>query len=254
MSLNGKVAFVTGAGRGIGRGIALSLAREGVDLIISDIDVTSAEGVVKEVKDLGRQAIAVRVDVKKSDEVKAGVETAITEFGRIDILVNNAGIIKVAPIQNLKEEDWDAVLDTNVKGAFLCSKYTVPHMIEQRSGKIINVASIAGKIGWATGGAYCASKFAIVGLTQVMATELGQYNITVNAVCPGMVWTYMQEYLEKENYKATGSSYGDITKRLLLGRDQSVDDIGSAVVFLASEHANNITGQSINVDGGMVFH
>lgn len=257
MRLDDKVAIVTGAGRGIGRGIALSLAKEGANVVVSDVNITSAEKVAEEVKALGCQALAVKADVSKSEEVKRMVRATLKKFVKIDILVNNAGITRIADVVDLEEEDWDAVLNVNAKGTFLCSKYVAPHMIKRKSGKIINISSVAGKTGSPGRVAYCSSKFAVVGFTQVLERELGKYNINVNAICPGMVWTKMQEYLDKERLARGEKSYKESIASSLLGRDQTPEDIGNAVVFLASEESKNITGQSINVDGGSIsgtFH
>ncbi len=257
--LLGKEALVTGGGRGIGRGICLALAEAGADVVVSDVILKNAESVVDEIKDLGREAFSVRMDVSDSSSVEAAVGCVLDEFGRIDILVNNAGVIRQAPILELTEEDWDLVIGVNAKGIFLCSRAVVPQMIERKSGRIINISSISGKNGYPGQAVYGTSKFAAVGLTQVLARELAQYDITVNAVCPGIVYTKMWEYLSSLRAKEFDMTPEEVfrkisTERIPLGRPQTPADIGSLVVFLASEKARNITGQSINVDGGLVMH
>jgi len=270
--LDGKVAIVTGAGRGIGRGIALELAKEGADIVVVDADqLTSkynqygstkvggykaANKVVGEIKALGRRAIAIECDVTIGDQVNAMVKKALGEFGKIDILVNNAGVITVAPAVELVEEEWDYIMDVNAKGVWLCSKAVVPHMIKQKSGKIINTASIAGKKGYASLSHYCASKFACVGFTQALAMELARHNITVNAICPGIVWTQMWVVLSeawKKPGKTGKESYPLIVKDLIpQWRDQTPEDMGKLAVYFAT--MDNVTGQAVNVCGGAEIH
>jgi len=255
----GRRAFVTGGGRGIGRGICLALAEAGADVVVADIILENAESVRDEVRDLGRKALSIRVDVTDSGSVEHAMKLALSEFEGIDILVNNAGVIRQAPIHEMTEEDWDLVVGVNAKGVFLCSKAVIPHMMESRSGRIINISSISGKNGYPGQAAYGASKFAVIGLTQVLARELAPYNITVNAICPGIVYTKMWEYLSSLRARELGMTPEEVFKKIStehipLGRPQTPKDIGNLVVFLASEEAKNITGQSINVDGGMVMH
>ncbi len=272
MKLEGKAALVTGGGRGIGQGIALALAREGADVAVIDTDLLdspynqyrtrevggyqSAQRVVEEIKGLGRRATAVQADVTKWAQVQAMVEKVIAEFGRVDILVNNAGVIHVASVEELPEEAWDLTFGVNTKGLFLCSKAVIPHMKRQGGGKIINVASIAGKHGFATLAAYCASKFAAVGFTNALAKELARDNITVNAICPGIVWTQMWRLLA-ELWANPGESIEQSWKRNLdtiipQGRDQTPADMGALAVYFATN--DNVTGQAINVDGGYELH
>jgi len=216
----------------------------------------AAKKVVDEIKALGRRAIAVECDVTKSDQVNAMVNKTLDEFGKIDILVNNAGVITVKPVVELEEEEWDFIMDVNVKGVFLCCKAVIPHMIKRRSGKIINVASIAGKKGYATLAHYCASKFAVIGFTQALALELAPYNITVNAICPGIVYTQMWKVLSeawKKPGKTAEESYPLIVKEMIpLGRDQTPEDMGKLAVFFAT--MDNVTGQAVNVCGGAEVH
>ncbi len=272
MKLQGKVALVTGGGRGIGRGIVLALAREGADVAVVDTDILdsaynqyrtrevggyqSAQKVAEEIRGLGRRAIALQADVTKWDQVQAMVEKAVTELGQVDILVNDAGVIHVSPVEEFPEEAWDLTLGVNAKGLFLCSKAVIPHMKQRGGGKIINVASIAGKNGFATLACYSASKFAAVGFTNALAKELARDNITVNAICPGIVWTQMWQLLA-ELWKKPGESIEESWKRNLdtiipQGRDQTPADMGALAVYFATN--DNVTGQAINVDGGSELH
>ena len=256
MELDGTVAIITGAARGIGRGIALSLAREGVHLVLADLP--SAQADVEQTRALveaeGVQTHLVQCDVRDWSQVSSLAQASLERFGKIDILVNNAGVIRVAAVVTMSEEDWDLVLDVNVKGTFLCSKAIAPHMIEKRSGRVVNIASIAGKRGSPGVAHYCASKFAVIGFTQSLAQELGPFNVTVNAVCPGEVDTAMwREHLLPALSAISGGNaeevwQGFIRERVPLGRPQTAEDIGQAVVFLC--RADNITGEALLVAGG----
>ena len=257
MRLENKVAVVTGAGRGIGRGIALALAGEGASVVVADIRYEDARGVAAEVRGLGRESLAVKVDVTKSSEVKRMVERALARFGGVDILVNNAGIIRVGNVVDISEKDWDDVLDVNLKGVFLCSKAVAPHMVARRSGKIISISSTAGRRGMPGKAHYHASKFGVIGFTQCLALELAPDNINVNCVCPGVVTTQMHTkvltpYAARMQRISEEEAYGRVIGNIPLRRPQTPEDIGNLVVFLASDEAVNITGQSINVSGGAV--
>jgi NAD(P)-dependent dehydrogenase (short-subunit alcohol dehydrogenase family) len=254
MQLKGKVALVTGAGRGIGKGIALALAREGATVVVSDVHRHLAEDVAHAVEEAGREALAVTLDVSKSDEVTDRVHHVLGTCGQIDVLVNNAGILKLAPVVDMTEADWDAVLAVNLKGAFLCCRAVAPQMIARRSGKIVNISSGAGKRGSAGKAHYVVSKFGLIGLTQCLAAELAPYNVNVNAVCPGIVDTYIWRELLTPYYAAleglpADEAFDRIVSRIPLGRPQTPEDIGNLVVFLASEKSRNITGQAISVTG-----
>ncbi len=252
--LTAKVAIVTGAGRGIGRGIALRLAEEGCSLVINDLDLNGAKDVVRKIKERGRGAIAIRADVSKYPQVKRMVKAAIDRFKRIDILVNNAGITKVLPVTELTEKVWDKVMDINLKGTFLCSKEVAKQMIKQRSGKIINISSKSGKVGGLWLSAYCASKFGVIGFTQSLALELAPYGINVNAVCPGIVFTPLWKSLEKKYAKKLGIPIEKVrpyyVSKIPLGRDGTPEDVANVVIFLASSDSDYMTGQAINVTGG----
>ncbi len=261
--LEGKVALVTGAGRGIGRAIALRLAREGADVVINDIDASLASAVAGEVKALGRRSAGIAADVSQRQPVVQLVERAITEMGRIDLLVNNAGIGPAKPLLSIPEEEWDRVMRINVKAAFLMTQEVGRQMVKQGSGKIINIASIAGKQGVSYMAHYSASKFAVIGLTQSAARELARFGILVNAIAPGVADTAMWEKLEQELSdivtKSSGHTYdtSKVRKRwtapVLLGRFALPEDIANVAAFLASSDADYMTGQTIVVDGGTIF-
>lgn len=266
MRLEGKVAIVTGAARGLGKSVTLGLAREGADVALADLAAEMAN-VVGEIESLGRRGIALRCDVSKWDDVQNVVSKTVDAFGRIDILVNNAGVSQVALIEEISPEEFDRLMNINAKGAFLFCKAVIPHMKKQRYGKIVNVASAAGLVGVGALTSYSMSKFAVVGLMQALAREVGEYNINVNAICPGIVFTDMWVYTaqqpgvkyffpdKKKPDLPPGKIVEEIAKQTMaLGRPQTIEDIMNAVVFLCSEEAKNITGQSISVDGGYIYH
>ncbi|HKL17293.1 MAG TPA: 3-oxoacyl-ACP reductase family protein [Patescibacteria group bacterium] len=245
MTLKNKVAIVTGARRGIGKAIALELAKKGASVVVSDINLEEQKQVVEEIKELGQKALAIKADVTSREEVENMVQKTIDKFGRIDILVNNAGISGLKPFQDITEEDWDKVLDINLKGNFLCTKAVSKHMIKQESGKIISIASIAGKVGFRNASAYCASKAGIVNLTKELALELAPKNINVNAIAPGIIKTKMTEdMLEDENQKKA------LMQSIPLNRAGGPEEIGKAAAFLASNDADYITGHTLVIDGG----
>src|SRR6056297_2078211 len=245
MTLKNKVAIVTGARRGIGKAIALELAKKGASVVVSDINLEEQKQVVEEIKELGQKALAIKADVTSREEVENMVQKTIDKFGRIDILVNNAGISGLKPFQDITEEDWDKVLDINLKGNFLCTKAVSKHMIKQESGKIISIASIAGKVGFRNASAYCASKAGIVNLTKELALELAPKNMNVNAIAPGIIKTKMTEdMLEDENQKKA------LMQSIPLNRAGGPEEIGKAAAFLASNDADYITGHTLVIDGG----
>lgn len=239
-----KVALVTGASRGIGRSISLALAAQGAKIVAADIDQQATEAFVDELKAAGTEAVAAVANVTQKGDVERLVEVAKENFNRIDILVNNAGITRDALLLRMKDEDWDAVLDVNLKGAFLCSRAVAKLMSKQRSGRIINIASVVGQMGNAGQANYCASKAGLIGLTRSNARELAKRNITVNAVAPGFIATDMTAALAEDVQR-------ELTAQIPLDRLGSAEDIAHSVLFLASDQAGYITGQVIGVNGGM---
>ncbi len=239
-----KVAVVTGASRGIGRSIALALAAEGARIVAVDLGLPETETLVAEIKAAGGEALAVQGNVTVAADAERMIEAAVEKFGRVDILVNNAGITRDALLLRMKDEDWDAVLTVNLKGAFLCSRAAAKVMAKQRSGRIINIASVVGQMGNAGQANYCASKAGLIGLTKSNARELAKRNVTVNAVAPGFIATAMTDVLPEKVKE-------ELLAQIPLERLGSADDIANAVLFLAAERSGYITGQVIGVNGGM---
>ncbi|XJZ28466.1 3-oxoacyl-[acyl-carrier-protein] reductase [Bacillota bacterium Lsc_1132] len=247
MNLEGKSALVTGASRGIGREIALELARQGADVAVNFAgSETKANEVVDEIKALGRQAFAVKCDVSNAEEVAAMVKETIDQFGKLDILVNNAGITKDNLLMRMKEEEWDDVININLKGVFLCTKAVTRQMMKQRAGRIINVSSIVGVSGNPGQANYVAAKAGVIGLTKTTAKELAARNITVNAIAPGFISTDMTDKLS-EDVKV------EMLKQIPLARFGEPKDIAKVAAFLASEDSAYMTGQTLHIDGGMVM-
>ena len=242
--LSGKVAIVTGASRGIGRAIALALAAQGAKVVASARNAEALAGLVEEIKRLGGEATAVAGDVAVEEDAAKLVEEAVATYGQLDILVNNAGITRDGLLLRMKSEDWDAVLDTNLKGAFLCIRAAAKVMSKQRSGRIINMSSVVGEMGNAGQANYCASKAGLLGLTKSVAKELARRNVTVNAITPGFIVTDMTENMTDKAREA-------MTEQIPLGRLGESDDIANAVLFLASDQASYITGQVLGINGGM---
>jgi len=245
--LEGKVAIVTGAGTGIGRAIALTFAREGANIVIADVDLNAAEGVASEIGSLGRQTLAMKVDVSDGKDVDELVQKTLDSFNTVDILVNNAGIVKLAPPEDESVADWDSMIDVNLKGQFLCSQAVGKQMIKQKRGKIVNIASTSGHRGMSRQAAYCASKAGVLGLTRTLAVNWAKYNINVNSVSPGTTMTPMLLKAIEDR----GISIDYHLKKIPLGRANKPEDIANAALFLASSESDNITGQDILVDGGM---
>ncbi len=244
MSLREKVALVTGGAQGIGKAIAQGLAADGADCIVSDVNRDAAEETAAELRNLGVRALALRANVADADAVTSMVKQGLKEFGHIDILVNNAGITRDSLLMRMKDDEWDQVLTINLKGAFLCIRALVRPMMKQRSGRIINIASIVGAMGNAGQANYVASKAGLIGLTKTVARELASRGVTCNAVAPGFIDTAMTQALPE-----------DVKEKLLaqipMARLGSATDVAQAVRFLASEQAGYITGQVLHVNGGM---
>ena len=248
MKLEGKVAVVTGAGRsgkGIGRSISLALAAEGADIVISDYVAENAELVAAEViEKTSRRAIAVQGNVAVWDDVERMFHEAIAAFGHVDILINNAGITRDALIMRMSEDDWDAVVDINLKGTFLCTKAATKLFLKQKSGKIVNVASVMGIVGNAGQANYSASKGGIIALTKTTAKELGSRGITVNAVAPGFIQTVMTDALPEELRE-------QMKKQVPLARLGTPEDVAKVALFLSTDDSAYVTGQVISIDGGL---
>lgn len=244
--LENQVAVVTGAGRGIGRAIALRFAAAGADIVCVSRTAENSEKVAAEVRAAGRKAWALAVDVASSEAVTKAAEQILAEAGKVDILVNNAGVTRDGLLMRMSEADWDAVLNTNLKGAFLFTKAFTRAFLKQRSGRIINVASVIGLIGNAGQANYAASKAALIGFTKSVAREFASRGVTVNALAPGFIETDMTSVLGEE-------VRSEVLKKVPLGRFGQADDIANAALFLAAPEAGYITGQVLTVDGGMVM-
>ncbi len=246
--LKGKVALVTGGSRGIGKAIALSLAKNGANVVVNySGNEEAAQKVVEEITALGVKAIAYKANVSSSDEVAALVKNTVDEFGSIDILVNNAGITRDGLLLRMKDADWDAVIDTNLKGVFNCIKAAAKFMTRQRNGRIINISSVVGQIGNPGQMNYVAAKAGVLGLTKTAAKELASRNITVNAIAPGFIETDMTNELNEQIRNS-------MLTNIPLQSFGQPEDIANAVVFLATDASRYITGQTINVDGGLVMN
>ena len=246
MDLTNKVAIVTGSARGIGKAIALRLAQAGADIVVNDISsaAETLEATANEIKALGRKALAVTADVSSSVDVNRMVETAVTTFGKVDILVNNAGVTRDQLIMRMTDEEWDTVLNIDLKSAFYCSRAVIRHMMKQRWGRIISIASVVGIMGNASQVNYSAAKAGVIGLTKSIAKEVGSRGITANAIAPGFIETKMTEQLDDKHKQA----YLDAIPLKSAGLPK---DVAEAVAFLASDEARYITGQVLGVDGGM---
>ena len=247
MQIEGKVAFVTGASRGIGRAIALTLAEAGADVAVNYAgNAAAAEEVAAEIRKMGRRALILQGDVSQTEAAAAMLDAVVAEFGRCDILVNNAGITRDMLLMRMKEEDWDAVLNTNLKGVFNCTKAALKYMMKQRSGKIVNIASVVGIMGNAGQANYAAAKAGCIGFTKSVAKEVASRGITVNAVAPGLIATDMTSVLPDKVIE-------EMAAGIPLKRAGQPVDVAKAVLFLVSDDAAYITGQTLNVDGGMVM-
>jgi 3-oxoacyl-[acyl-carrier protein] reductase len=244
MKLEGRVALVTGASQGIGHACALALAREGASIALSARNREKLDELARQIEAAGGKAAAFPMDVADEEQIKSGIKSALAHFGKIDILVNNAGITKDQLVMRMKRADWDAVLNTNLTSAYLCSQQVISSMLKQRWGRIINITSVFGQIGQAGQANYASSKAGLIGLTMALARELASRNITCNAVAPGFIETSMTAVLSEE-FKQNA------VKQIPLGRIGTPEDIANAVVFLASEQACYITGHVLDVNGGL---
>jgi 3-oxoacyl-[acyl-carrier protein] reductase/2-hydroxycyclohexanecarboxyl-CoA dehydrogenase len=245
MRLKDKVAIVTGAGRGLGRGIALKLSSEGAKVVVSDVVEANAQAVADEINKAGGKAIAVKADISKRPEVEAMFAKAVSELGPIDILVNNAGVNRDAALHKMSDEEWDKVISVNLTGTFYCLRLAAQQMRERGYGRIVNVSSMSwlGNFGQAN---YAASKAGVVGLTKTASRELAKKGITVNAICPGFIDTEMTRGIPEKAWEI-------MVSKIACGRVGSPEDVGNVVAFLASDDASYVTGEVINVSGGMVL-
>ena len=245
MKLEGKTAIVTGAQRGIGEAIALELAKEGANIVVCDINLANCKKVAEKIEKLGVKAIGVQCDVTKRASVDAMMKKTMSVFKGVDILVNNAGVVIQKPFVEFTNKDWDFTFDVNMKGVFYCSQAVAKQMIAQKSGKIINIASIAGVVGFANSSAYCATKAGVINFTRELSLELGPLGINVNCIAPGVILTDMTKGILK---KKSMKDY--LLSNISLGKIGEVKDIAKPVVFLASEDAKYISGTTLVVDGG----
>jgi NAD(P)-dependent dehydrogenase (short-subunit alcohol dehydrogenase family) len=255
MKLEGKVAIITGGGRGIGRVIAQRFADEGAAVTVSGTNKEALDGVAQEIRDRGGWALTIVADVADEAAVETLIAATLAEFSGLDILVNNTGIAgPTAPVIEVRREDWDRTLAVNLTGAMLCAKHALPHMISQRSGRIINITSIAGLQGYALRSPYCASKWAMIGLTQTLAIEAGQYNITANAIAPGPVRGPRIESVIRNRAAQMNVTFEEVERQYIepiaLKRMVEEDDIAAMALFLASDEGRNITGETLNISGG----
>ncbi len=244
MRLEGKNALITGAAQGIGKAVALGMAKEGANVAIADVNIENAQSTSQEVSALGVKSIALKLDVSNQENVINSFKTFTGEFGSLDILINNAGITKDGVLLRMKEEDWDAVLNINLKGSFLCSKEAIKIMGKQRSGKIISISSVVAFMGNPGQANYSSSKAGLIGLTKTIAKEYASRGIRANAVAPGFIQTAMTSVLSDE-------VKDEMKKAIPLGQFGTPEDVTNAVIFLASKEADYITGQVIHVNGGM---
>jgi NAD(P)-dependent dehydrogenase (short-subunit alcohol dehydrogenase family) len=243
--LKNKVAIITGARRGIGKAIALKLAKNGVKVVVTDIDQKECQEVVKEIEGLGEEGLALKLDVTDEENIKNVIQSVKEKFGQIDILVNNAGIFIQKELEDMDTSEIDKILSVDLKGVILCIKNIIPGMKEQKKGKIINIASIAGFVGFDLSSVYCAAKGGIVNMTKELALDLGKHKINVNAVAPGLIETDMtNDLLVDQNIKTA------LLSKIPYGRVGQPEDIANAVAFLSSNESEYITGHTIVVDGG----
>ena len=242
--LSGKSAIVTGGAKGIGKSIATVLARSGAEVLVADIDLTAAQDAVEEIRELDGRASAFRVEVSKKIEVQNMVDRAVEEFGKLDIMVSNAGIGSRAMIHEMTEDQWDTVLNVNLKGVFLCNQAAAIAMMRQKSGRIINIASRAAKGGTKGHCSYASAKAGVVALTKSVAKELGPFNICVNAILPGFIKTKLTDRLSNKEKK-------QLTDLIVVNKVGMPEDVAYSVLFLASEETNYITGSTLEVTGGM---
>ncbi|MEK8127560.1 SDR family NAD(P)-dependent oxidoreductase [Paenibacillus filicis] len=253
MRLQGKIALITGAGSGIGRSSALRFAEEGASVIIADLDEVKGEETAADIRQAGGSALFIKANVTDPESVQALVAAAIAEYGRIDVLFNNAGISGVGALHEVEPEVWDRVINVNIRGTFLPSKYVLPHMMEQSSGVIINMSSCIAEIGLAQRASYAATKGAVLALTKSMQVDYAPYGIRVNALLPGTILTPFVENYLKQSYADPEEGLAGIKRRQLSGDLGRPEDVAQAAVFLASDESKFMMGSPLYIDGGVVF-
>ncbi len=244
MKLSGKIALITGAAQGIGKAIALLFAQNGADIIVADIHLEKAQETAKEIQTIGQRAMAIKVDVANLNDVEQMVQSILERFGQIDILINNAGIARDKLILRMTEEDWDAVLNINLKGTFICTKVAIKPMAKRRYGKIVNIASVVGLMGNVGQANYAASKAGVIGFTKTIAREFAQRGINVNAIAPGYIETPMTDAIPEKVKE-------EMKRRIPMERLGRPEDVAEGALFLVSEASSYITGQVLNVNGGI---
>jgi len=249
MNLDGKTVIVTGAGRGIGRTLALGLASAGANIVAVSRTQEQVDEVAAEIKEMGREALSLSVDVTKMADLDNMVKKTIEQFGTVDVLVNNAGVTKKIPAEELTEEDWDVVMDTNLKGMFFCAQKVGKKMIKQEKGSIVNLASVGSKVAISNSVAYCGSKGGLLQITKVLAVEWAKYNVRVNGVGPAYIETPLLTWIKDQP-----DVYSKITNRTPMGRMGKPEEILGAVQYLASDAASYVTGETIFVDGGLLSY
>lgn len=258
MKLEGKVGIVTGAGYGIGKYIALAFAREGADVVLAARSASKMEEVAAEIRRLGRKSLVCSCDVTVHQQIRKMVDATLKQFGKVDILVNNSGIDgPTTAVVNLDPEQWRQTLDVNLTGAFLCSQEVLKHMIPRKSGNIVNIGSIAGRMAYSFRTPYAASKWGMIGFSHSMALEVGEHNIRVNVLMPGATEGERMDRVIANRARATGSTYDEVKKfftdQIALHRAVTPEEVASAVVFLVSDESSGMTGQAFSVCGGMIM-
>jgi NAD(P)-dependent dehydrogenase (short-subunit alcohol dehydrogenase family) len=253
MRLEDKIVLITGAGSGIGKSSAQLFAKEGAVVVVNDLDAANGSETVKEIQEAGGTALFIQADVTQPDSVKEMVAQAISKYKRIDVLFNNAGISGVGALHEVEPETWDRVMNVNIRGVYVPSKYVIPHMIDNRSGSIINMSSCVAEIGLAKRASYAATKGAVLALTKSMQVDYAQYNIRVNALLPGTIFTPFVENYLKNSYENPEEAIESIKKRQLSGELGKPEDVAYAALFLASDESRFMMGSPLYIDGGAVF-
>lgn len=251
--LANKIALITGAGSGIGKSTALLFAREGATVVVNDLVKEGGEATVREIEEQGGSALFIQADVTEPEQVKAMVEEVIARYGRIDVLFNNAGISGIGRIHEIEPEDWDRVIRVNIRGVYLPCKYVVPYMMERKSGSIINMSSCIAEIGLARRASYAATKGAVLALTKSMQVDYAPYNIRVNALLPGTIYTPFVENYLKTSYDNPEEAIAQLKKRQLSEQLGRPEDVAQAALFLASDESQFMMGSPLYIDGGVVF-